>query len=60
MNLTREEKIIANTGLGIMIRLMEDKDPILLNYLIGHPEKNLLTIDNILKLNKKFQTKEDY
>ena len=58
MNLTREEKIIANTGLGIMIRLMEDKDPILLNYLIGHPEKQLLTLENILKLNKKFQTKE--
>jgi hypothetical protein len=30
MNLTREEKIIINTGLGVMYQLMEKEDPVFL------------------------------
>ena len=50
MNLTREEKIIINTGLGMMYQLMEKEDPVFLKLLIGHPEKELITLENIEEL----------
>ena len=59
MNLTREEKIIANTGLGIMIRMIQDQDPDLNRHLEGHPEKHLITFDNIMNLSLKLRLKEN-
>ena len=56
MNLTREEKIIANTGLGVMIRMLQDKDPDLDRHLEGHPEKHLITFHNIISLSLKLRT----
>lgn len=55
MNLTREEKIIINTGLGMMYQLMEKEDPLFLKLLMGHPEKELITLENIEKLSNKFK-----
>jgi hypothetical protein len=58
MNLTIEEKIIINTGLGLMVQMIERNEPLFLNLLIGHPYKGLLTPKNINKLAKKFRLKE--
>jgi hypothetical protein len=54
-NMSQEEKIIINTGLGMMIQMIEREEPLFLNLLIGHPYKELLTHENIMKLSEKFK-----
>ena len=50
-----EEKIIINTGLGILFQLIGTNDPMLNKLLSNHPRKDLLTLGNIKKLNEKFK-----
>lgn len=54
VELSENEKIIANTGLGIMYQLIADKHPIMMELLKDHPFKHLLTLESIDKLHYKF------
>ena len=39
----------------MMYQLMEKQDPLFLKLLIGHPEKELITLEKIEKLSHKFK-----
>ena len=55
ISMSREEMVLANTGLAIMFRLLIQPVSILGEMLKDHPEKELITLDNIDKLSKKFK-----
>ena len=56
VKLSDEEKVIVNTGLGIMHQLIEREwDSVLDELLKDHPYRELLTLENIDKLHYKFQ-----
>lgn len=55
VELSIEEKIIANTGLGMLFQLIEDEHPLMMRILKDHPYKHLLTLENIDKLHHKFK-----
>jgi hypothetical protein len=57
--LSDEEKIIVNTGLGLMFQMIEEKVPLMNIILKDHPYKELLTLENIDKLHYKFKLSPD-
>ena len=58
VELSKEEMMIANTGLGVLIQMMENNDPTFKHYMFDHPFQNLITHENIMKLSKKFRLDE--